>query len=162
MRPRPVPAVTIRSEAHDRSAPSSAVRNGPVALPRALESRRMRMVRWMSTLAPGHRRERSPTVPTSADGKFKVPFRLYGPEKPLFDKTWKLPDMEEVKRSAASGGYCAESLERGQHIGNRAVAASWPLRSCQPSVSVSLSRTPSRQEIPSWQTSYLNWRASVA
>ena len=24
-------------------------------------------------------------------------FRLYGPEKPLFDKTWKLPDIEEVR-----------------------------------------------------------------
>jgi hypothetical protein len=33
-------------------------------------------------------------VPTSADGKFEVLFRLYGPEKPLFDKTWKLPDIE--------------------------------------------------------------------
>jgi hypothetical protein len=33
-------------------------------------------------------------VPTSASGKFEVLFRLYGPEKPLFDKTWKLPDIE--------------------------------------------------------------------
>jgi hypothetical protein len=23
-------------------------------------------------------------------------FRLYGPEKPLFDKTWKLPDIEKI------------------------------------------------------------------
>jgi hypothetical protein len=23
-------------------------------------------------------------------------FRLYGPEKPLFDKTWVLPDIETV------------------------------------------------------------------
>lgn len=36
-------------------------------------------------------------VPTSADGKFEVLFRLYGPEKPLFDKTWQLPDIEKVK-----------------------------------------------------------------
>ena len=36
-------------------------------------------------------------VPTSANGKFEVLFRFYGPEKPLFDKTWKLPDIEEVK-----------------------------------------------------------------
>jgi hypothetical protein len=35
-------------------------------------------------------------VPTSADGKFEVLFRLYGPEKPLFDKTWQLPDIEKV------------------------------------------------------------------
>jgi len=26
-----------------------------------------------------------------------VVFRFYGPEKPLFDKTWKLPDIEKVK-----------------------------------------------------------------
>ena len=36
-------------------------------------------------------------VPTSAAGKFEVLFRLYGPEKPFFDKTWKLPDIEKVK-----------------------------------------------------------------
>jgi hypothetical protein len=35
-------------------------------------------------------------VPTSSDGKFEVLFRLYGPEKPLFDKTWKLPDIERI------------------------------------------------------------------
>jgi hypothetical protein len=36
-------------------------------------------------------------VPTSANGHFEVLFRFYGPEKALFDKTWKLPDLEEVK-----------------------------------------------------------------
>ncbi len=36
-------------------------------------------------------------VPTSAEGKFEVLFRLYGPEKPFFDKTWKLPDVEKMK-----------------------------------------------------------------
>jgi hypothetical protein len=35
-------------------------------------------------------------VSTSPDGKFEVLFRFYGPEKPLFDKTWKLPDIEIV------------------------------------------------------------------
>jgi hypothetical protein len=35
-------------------------------------------------------------IPTSADGKFEVLFRFYGPEKALFDKTWKLPDVEQV------------------------------------------------------------------
>ena len=34
-------------------------------------------------------------VPTSAGGKFEVLFRLDGPEKPLFDKTWILPDIEK-------------------------------------------------------------------
>jgi len=36
-------------------------------------------------------------IPTNPGGKFEVLFRLYGPEKPLFDKTWKLPDIEAVK-----------------------------------------------------------------
>ncbi|MDF0673110.1 MAG: DUF1214 domain-containing protein [Nitrospira sp.] len=36
-------------------------------------------------------------IPTSADGKFEVLFRFYGPEKPLFEKTWVLPDIEQVK-----------------------------------------------------------------
>jgi hypothetical protein len=35
-------------------------------------------------------------IPTSADGQFEVLFRLYGPQKPLFDKTWRLPDIEQV------------------------------------------------------------------
>ena len=35
-------------------------------------------------------------MPTSASGKFEVLFRLYGPEKPLYDKTWKLPDIERT------------------------------------------------------------------
>ncbi|MDN3922170.1 DUF1254 domain-containing protein [Roseateles violae] len=36
-------------------------------------------------------------VPTRADGRFEVLFRLYGPEQPLFDKSWVLPDIEELK-----------------------------------------------------------------
>jgi hypothetical protein len=35
-------------------------------------------------------------VPTSADGKFEVLFRFYGPQKALFEKAWKLPDVEKV------------------------------------------------------------------
>ena len=35
-------------------------------------------------------------VPTDAKGRFEVLFRFYGPEKPLFDKTWKLSDIERV------------------------------------------------------------------
>lgn len=35
-------------------------------------------------------------VPTGGRD-FEVLFRFYGPEKPLFDKTWALPDLEEVK-----------------------------------------------------------------
>jgi hypothetical protein len=32
-------------------------------------------------------------IPTKAGAEFEVMFRLYGPQKPLFDKTWKLPDL---------------------------------------------------------------------
>ena len=35
-------------------------------------------------------------VPTNASGSFEVLFRLYGPEKAFFDKTWVLPDIEKV------------------------------------------------------------------
>jgi hypothetical protein len=35
-------------------------------------------------------------VPTSIDGGFEVLFRFYGPEKPLFEKTWRLPDIERI------------------------------------------------------------------
>ena len=36
-------------------------------------------------------------VPTMAGGLFEVLFRFYGPEKPLFEKTWKLPDIEQLR-----------------------------------------------------------------
>jgi hypothetical protein len=35
-------------------------------------------------------------VPTSAGGKFEVLFRFFGPQKPLFEKAWKLPDIEKA------------------------------------------------------------------
>jgi hypothetical protein len=35
-------------------------------------------------------------VPTDANGRFEVLFRLYGPEKPFFDKQWVLPDIEHI------------------------------------------------------------------
>ena len=36
-------------------------------------------------------------VPTDPNRQFEVLFRLYGPKKELFEKTWKLPDVEEVQ-----------------------------------------------------------------
>jgi len=36
-------------------------------------------------------------IPTKPDEQFEVLFRFYGPEKPLFEKTWKLPDIGEIK-----------------------------------------------------------------
>jgi hypothetical protein len=35
-------------------------------------------------------------VPTNPSGQFEVLFRFYGPDQPLFDKTWKLPDIEQI------------------------------------------------------------------
>jgi hypothetical protein len=35
-------------------------------------------------------------VPTKAGNGFEVLFRIYGPEKPFFDKTWVLPDIEKI------------------------------------------------------------------
>jgi hypothetical protein len=37
-------------------------------------------------------------VPTRAGAGFELLFRLYGPQKPLFDKTWKLPDVEPLPK----------------------------------------------------------------
>jgi hypothetical protein len=41
--------------------------------------------------------KKSNWVPTKARGGFEVMFRLYGPEKRFFDKTWQLPDIERLK-----------------------------------------------------------------
>ena len=41
----------------------------------------------------GARRQGGELDPDQAGGRFEVLFRLYGPEKPLFDKTWMLPDI---------------------------------------------------------------------
>jgi hypothetical protein len=49
---------------------------------------------WFGPNAPAGKE--SNWVPTKTGGGFEVLFRLYGPEKPLFEKTWKLPDIEKV------------------------------------------------------------------
>jgi hypothetical protein len=36
-------------------------------------------------------------VPTDPQGQFELLFRLYGPKKKLFKKTWTLPDIEETR-----------------------------------------------------------------
>jgi hypothetical protein len=41
-------------------------------------------------------REENNWVSTGKDGQWFVIFRFYGPEKPFFDKTWKLPDIEQI------------------------------------------------------------------
>jgi len=35
-------------------------------------------------------------VPTRTNRGFEVLFRFYGPEKQLFEKTWRLPDIEKI------------------------------------------------------------------
>jgi hypothetical protein len=45
-------------------------------------------------------------VPTSADGGFEVLFRFYGPEKPLFEKTWRLPDIEKGLKRDVDPAHC--------------------------------------------------------
>jgi hypothetical protein len=39
-------------------------------------------------------------VPTDPKGAFEVLFRLYGPEKSFFEKTWVLPDLEKMDLGA--------------------------------------------------------------
>ncbi len=41
--------------------------------------------------------KKSNWVPTDPKRQFELLFRLYGPKKELFEKTWKLPDVQEVK-----------------------------------------------------------------
>jgi hypothetical protein len=36
-------------------------------------------------------------IPTSAAGAFEVLFRFYAPKKQVFDKTWKLPDIQKTE-----------------------------------------------------------------
>jgi hypothetical protein len=43
-----------------------------------------------------HDGEETNWIPTSGEGQFEVLFRFYGPEEPLLEKTWKLPDIEKV------------------------------------------------------------------
>ncbi len=40
-------------------------------------------------------------VPTNPTGDFEILFRFYGPEKALFDKTWRLTDVEQTTAGEA-------------------------------------------------------------
>jgi hypothetical protein len=35
-------------------------------------------------------------IPTRPGGGWEIIFRFYGPQKPLFEKTWRLPDIERI------------------------------------------------------------------
>jgi hypothetical protein len=54
---------------------------------------------YFGSIAPAGKE--SNWVPTDPKGKFEVLFRLYGPEKALFDRTWKLPDIEDAAAELA-------------------------------------------------------------
>lgn len=49
---------------------------------------------WFAPKAPAGKA--SNWIPTDPHGRFEALFRFYGPDKPLFDKTWVLPDIERV------------------------------------------------------------------
>jgi hypothetical protein len=42
-------------------------------------------------------------VPTDPSGAFEILFRFYGPEQPLFEKSWVLPDVERVNGTGSAG-----------------------------------------------------------
>ena len=44
--------------------------------------------------APGGKE--SNWVPTKAGGGWEIIFRFYGPQRALFEKSWRLPDIERV------------------------------------------------------------------
>ena len=37
-------------------------------------------------------------ITTGNGGRWFVVFRLYGPDKPFFDKTWRMPDIERTSK----------------------------------------------------------------
>jgi hypothetical protein len=49
---------------------------------------------WFGPRAPAGKEPN--WVPTNPNGQFEVLFRFYGPQKPVFDKTWGLPDIERI------------------------------------------------------------------
>jgi hypothetical protein len=53
-------------------------------------------------------------VPTAPNGRFEVLARFYGPQKPLFDKTWRLPDIEKVAAQDSNGYPTPETALRVQ------------------------------------------------
>ena len=53
-------------------------------------------------------------MPTDAARKFELLFRLYGPQKSLFEKTWKLPDVEvlcELSSTRAAKLLATEEID---------------------------------------------------
>jgi hypothetical protein len=66
---------------------------------------------YFGTKAPAGKE--SNWIPTSAGGKFEVLFRFYGPEKALFEKTWKPPDIEQTVTAHASRAAVGGQSNKG-------------------------------------------------
>jgi hypothetical protein len=49
---------------------------------------------WFGPQAPAGREAN--WIPTDPAGRFELLFRFYGPEKPLFEKTWVLGEIEKL------------------------------------------------------------------
>jgi hypothetical protein len=54
---------------------------------------------------------------TAPGRNFLTLFRLYGPDKPLFDKTWRLPDIEKINEGKTA--RLSASTKRGVVIAMR-------------------------------------------
>ena len=84
--------------------------HGSAARRRLPACKRTRTVRSISSSARRLRRaEESNWVPTDPNGLFEVLARFYGPQKPLFDKTWKLHGHRE--NELTGGSSCPRSLQ---------------------------------------------------
>ena len=57
-------------------------------------------------------------VPTDASRNFELMFRVYGPEKPFHDKTWKLPGIEALVATRHARYWSRRKLtrQRGQNL----------------------------------------------
>lgn len=51
-------------------------------------------------------------VPTDPNGHFEVLARFYGPQKPLYEKTWKMPDVELCSWATATVTFLRRRLRR--------------------------------------------------
>ena len=74
--------------------PRHAARQQVVPVARSADERRWLGGRVFRANAPAGKE--SNWIPTDAKGRFEALFRFYGPEKPLFEKTWVLPDIEKA------------------------------------------------------------------
>ena len=80
-----------------KPAPSSATCRAPASIPSTRKCRGTLTARWTSTSVRGRPGKEANWIQTASGGGWFPFFRFYGPEKSLFEKTWKLPDIEKVQ-----------------------------------------------------------------